>query len=95
MTALQSTVVTHEVETYSLFRRICSDFHKFPPVKDHTLRRIRTVFGTVKVRNPRWMLCQDCHPGVDGAIAPMKEICPDRATFELMGLTARLGSMMR
>ena len=40
------------------------------------------------------MLCQDCHPGMDSAFAPPKEICPDRATFELMELTARLGSMM-
>lgn len=28
------------------------------------------------------------------AFAPLKEICPDRATSELMELTARLGSMM-
>ncbi|PWJ88146.1 hypothetical protein C8D77_11239 [Mesorhizobium loti] len=28
------------------------------------------------------------------AFAPLKEICPDRATPELMELTARLGSMM-
>lgn len=29
-----------------------------------------------------------------GALAPLKEICPDQATPELMELTARLGSMM-
>ncbi|MFH1345378.1 MAG: ISKra4 family transposase, partial [Pseudomonadota bacterium] len=94
MTTLQSAVVAHEAETYSLFRRVCPDCHTFRPVKDYTSRRIRTVFGTVEVRNPRWMLCQDCHPGMDSAFAPLKEICPDRATPELMELTARLGSMM-
>lgn len=94
MTALQSAVVAHEAETYSLFRRVCPDCHTFRPVKDYTTRQIRTVFGTVKVRNPRWMLCRDCYPGMDGAFAPLKEICPDRATPELMELTARLGSMM-
>lgn len=31
---------------------------------------------------------------MDGAFAPLKENCPDRATPELMELTARLGSMM-
>jgi len=91
---LQSAVVNHEAETYSLFRRVCPDCHTFRPVKDYTSRRIRTVFGTVEVRNPRWMLCRDCHPGMVGAFAPLKEICPDRATPELMELTARLGSMM-
>ncbi|MGY3333761.1 hypothetical protein ACVILI_006838 [Mesorhizobium sp. USDA 4775] len=57
MTALQSAVVNHEAETYSLFRRVCPDCHRFRPVKDYTTRRIRTVFGIVEVRNPRWMLC--------------------------------------
>lgn len=94
MAALQGAVVSHEAETYSLFRRVCPDCHTFRPVKDYTTRRIRTVFGTVEVRNPRWVLCPDCHPGMAGAFAPLKEICPDRATPELMELTARLGSMM-
>jgi len=94
MVALQKAVVTQEAETYALFRRVCPDCQIFRPVKDYTTRRIRTVFGMVEVRNPRWMLCRDCHPGMDGAFAPLKEICPDRATPELMELTARLGSML-
>jgi len=94
MAALQSAAVNHEAETYAHFRRVCSDCHTLRPVKDYTTRRIRTVFGTVEVGNPRWMLCRDCHPGMVVAFAPPKEICPDRATPELMELTARLGSMM-
>ena len=94
MAALQNAVVNHEAETYALLRRVCPDCHTFRPVKDYTSRRIRTVFGTVEVRNPRWMLCRECHPGMVGAFAPLKEICPDRATPELMELTARLGSML-
>jgi len=94
MTTLQSAVVKHEAQTYTLFRRICPDCHKFRPVKDYATRRIRTVFGAVAVRNPRWMLCRECHPGLVDAFAPLKEIFPDRATPELMELTARLGSMM-
>ena len=94
MVTLQTAVVTQEAEAYALFRRVCPDCHNFRPVKDYTARRIRTVFGTVEVRNPRWMLCRDCHPGMDAAFAPLKEICPDRATPELMELTVRLGSMM-
>ena len=46
------------------------------------------------VRNPRLMPCRDCHPGMVVAFAPLNEICPDRATPEMMELTARLGSMM-
>jgi hypothetical protein len=56
--------VNHEAETYSLFRRVCPDCQTFRRVKDYTMRRIRTVFGIVEVRNPRWMLCRDCHPTI-------------------------------
>lgn len=94
MASLQEAAVNHEAETYTLFRRVCPDCHRFRSVKDYTTRRIRTVFGTVKVRNPRWKLCEHCHPWVVDAFAPLHEICPDRATPELMELTARLGSMM-
>ena len=94
MSSLQSAVVNHEAETYSLVRRIRLDYHTFRPIKDYTARRIRTVFGTVEVRSPRWMLCRDCSPGMDDAFAPLKEIRPDRATPKLMELTAWMGSMM-
>lgn len=40
------------------------------------------------------MLCRDCYPCMVVAFAPLRESCPDRATSELMELTARLGSMM-
>jgi len=62
MAALQTVLVSQEA-TYTLFRRICPDCGVLRPVKDYTSRRIRTVFGTVEVRNPRWMLCRNCHPG--------------------------------
>ena len=77
MAALQTAVVNQEADTYTLFRRICPDCGLLRPVKDYTTRRIRTVFGTVEVRNPRWMLCRNCHPGFALAFAPLQEICPD------------------
>jgi hypothetical protein len=33
-------------------------------------------------------------PGVDFTITPVSELCPDRATAELMTLTAKLGALM-
>jgi hypothetical protein len=70
MAALQGAVVSHEAETYSLFRRVCQDCHTFRPVKDYTTRRIRTVFGTVEVRNPRWALryCLNTFPARNSAV---------------------------
>ena len=94
MAAVQIAVVNQEVDAYTFFRRICPDCGVLRPVKDYTTRRIRTVFGTVGVRNPRWMLCRNCHPAFAFPFAPLQEICPDRATAELTELTARLGSRM-
>ena len=94
VTALQTAVVGQEADVYTLFRRVCPDCGALRPVKDYTPRRIRTVFGTVEVRNPCLMLCRDCHPGLAFAFAPLGDICPDRATPEVIELTARLGSMM-
>lgn len=63
MAALQNAVVNHEAETYALLRRFCPDCHTLRPVTDYTTRRIQAVCGTIEVRNPRWMLCRECHPG--------------------------------
>jgi hypothetical protein len=52
------------------------------------MRKICTVFGTVEVKNPRWMLCQRCLPHISMPFTVLGEICPDRATPELMKLTA-------
>ncbi|NLS06964.1 hypothetical protein HGP14_27065 [Rhizobium sp. P32RR-XVIII] len=76
LAALQSAVVGHEAETFCLCRRVCSDCHAFRPVKDYTTRRLRTVFGTVEVRNPRWMLCRDCYPGMIAAFPPISSKGP-------------------
>lgn len=35
MEALQSAVVNHEAETYSVYRRVCPDCHTFRAVKDY------------------------------------------------------------
>jgi hypothetical protein len=80
MAALQTAMASQEADTYTLFRRICPERGVLRPVKDYMTRRIRSVFGTVEVRNPRWMLRRNCHPGFVLGFAPLQEICPDRAT---------------
>jgi hypothetical protein len=94
MSTLQEFVVKQELATYALARRVCPSSERLRPVKDYTMRKIRTVFGTVEVKNPRWMLCQRCLPHISMPFTVLGEICPDRATPELMELTARLGSML-
>jgi hypothetical protein len=94
MSALQEFVVKQELATYALARRVCVSCERLRPVKDYTRRKIRTVFGTVAVKNSRWMGCRHCFPHFSMAFSVLGEICPDRATPELMEVTARLGSML-
>ena len=94
ISALQEFVVKQELATYALARRVCVSCERLRPVKDYTRRKIRTVFGTVAVKNPRWMVCRRCFPHFSMAFSVLGEICPHRATPELMEVTARLGSML-
>ena len=64
MSTLQEFVVKQELATYALARRVCASCERLRPVKDYTMRKIRTVFGTAEVKNLRWMLCQRCLPHI-------------------------------
>ncbi len=79
MSTLQEFVVKQELATYALTRRVCASCERLRPVNDYTMRKLRTVFGTVEVKNPRWMLCQRCLPHISMPFTVLGEICPDRA----------------
>ena len=51
MSRLQEFVVKQELATYAQARRVCPSCERLRPVKDYTIRKIRTVFGTVEVKN--------------------------------------------
>jgi len=61
---------------------------------DYGKRKIRTVFGRVEVSDPRIINCRRCLPYFSDASAVLRDICPDRATPELMDLSARMGGLM-
>ena len=63
---LQGSVVKQELVTYAAAWRVYPECERRRPVKDYTMRKIRTVFGTVEVKNARWMLCQGCLPHMHG-----------------------------
>lgn len=75
-------MLTNEAADRRPAYRVCHDRHTFRPVKDYTTR---------EVRNPRWEQSRDYHPGMAGAFAPLKEICPDRATPEFDGTDGTAG----
>jgi hypothetical protein len=94
MASLQLHIVEQQCALYVLFRRHCQGCGGTRPIKDYSTRTIRTVYGAVTVESPRLYPCRRCMPGVDFTITPVSELCPDRATAELITLTAKLGALM-
>ena len=94
MASLQRHIVEQQCAFYVLFRRHCQGCGGTRPIKDYSTRTIQTVYGAVTVESPRLYPCRRCMPGVDFTITPVSELCPDRATAELMTLTAKLGAVM-
>jgi hypothetical protein len=88
LASLQRPLIEHQCALYVLFRRHCQGCGGTRPIKDYSTRTIQTVYGAVTVESPRLYPCRRCMPGVDFTIAPVSELCPDRATAELMTLAA-------
>lgn len=85
--SLQGFLVEQQCGLYVMFRRHCQGCGGTRPIKDYTSRTIQTVYGAVTVRSPRLYPCRRCIPGIDFTITPVSELCPDRATPELMALS--------
>ena len=94
MASLQRHIVEQQCALYALFRRHCQGCGGTRPIKDYSTRTIQTVYGAITVESPRLYPCRRCMPDLDFTITPVSELCPDRATAELMTLTAKLGALM-
>jgi hypothetical protein len=90
---LQECVICQQAKEYTTCRRVCPRCYQMRPVKDYKLRPVDTLFGTVRVRSPRWLLCccQSCWG--QPAFSPLTEIIPRRCTPELEYLLARFSSL--
>jgi hypothetical protein len=94
MAEIQKIVTEREVALWVKCSRICRSCAGLQPIKDYQVRSILTVYGAVQVKYPRLMLCQKCNPARCTTFSPLTSICPDRATPELLELSARLGATM-
>lgn len=94
MASLQRHIIEQQCALYILFRRHCQGCGGTRPIKDYSTRTIQTVYGAVTVESPRLYPCRRCMPGINFTITPVSELCPGRATAELMTLTAKLGALM-
>ena len=82
---LQESVKKRELVTYRLCpRRGYPECVRLRPVKNYMMRKIRTAFGTVEIKNARWILCRRCLPRTCMTFTVLNEICPDQARPELI-----------
>lgn len=79
----------------TVFFRICPTCLEPQRLKDHRLRRLDTVFGTVRFRSPRLVAC-GCEPPffLEVDYCPFMLLIPERSTPELQRLQATLASEM-
>jgi hypothetical protein len=94
MAEIQKIVVEREMAHWVAGSRISHYCAALLPIKDYQTRSILSVYGAVRVRYPRLVVCQKCNPFNTSAFSPLASICPNRATPELLELLAKLGATM-
>src|SRR3954466_8377044 len=76
---LQRHLVQAQTEEYCRSRRRCPRCGAQRPLKDRRPRQLRSLFGVVAVRAPRFAPCR-CSVGHRQILSPVGEIMPDRCT---------------
>lgn len=92
MKEVQKIIIERQLDLWVRYCRVCPTCDGLLPIKDYNQRKILTVFGEIPVRFPRLMVCQKCNPACCFSFSPAADICKDRATPELLELSAKLGA---
>ena len=93
LAGLQRHLVQAQTEEHCQARRRCPRCGGQRPLKDRRPRQLRSLFGVVEVRAPRFGSCQ-CSVTLRSSISPVAEIMPDRCTPEFERVLARLGALL-
>ncbi len=94
MSEVQKIVVERECELWTEQSRVCRSCMGRLPIKDYRDRSFLTIYGPVKVRSARLKECQRCNPWAHFTHSPLAHLCRDRATPELMEISAKLGALL-
>lgn len=93
MSENQKIVVGRECELWTEQSCVCRSCMGRLPIKDYRHRAFLTIYGPVEVRSARLKDCQCCNPWSRLTHSPLVYLCPDRATPELMEISAKLGAL--
>ena len=93
LAGLQHHLVQAQAEEHCQVRRRCPRCGGQRPLKDRRPRQLRSLFGTVELRAPRFEPCQ-CSVTLRTILSPVTEIMPDYCTPEYERVLAEFGALL-
>ena len=93
LAGLQRHLVPAQAEEHCQVRRRCPRCGGQRPLKDRRPRQLRSLFGTVEVRAPRFEPCQ-CSVTLRTILSPVKAIMRDCCTPEYELVLAQFGALL-
>ena len=93
LAGLQRHLVQTDAEEHCQVRRRRPRCGGQRPLKDQRPRQLRSLFGTVEVRAPRFEPCR-CGVSLNTILSPVKEIMPERCTPEYERMLAEFGALL-
>jgi hypothetical protein len=90
---IQQQLVEQQTAEYLCTQRHCSDCGNKRYHKGEHRVTIRTLFGKLRLKSPRFYHCQ-CKPSLTRTFSPLAERLPERSTPELLYLETKWASLM-
>jgi len=90
---VQQVVVDEQVRTCLADQMACPHCCRARRHKDTDTIVVRTLFGTLHLRSPRWWHC-GCQPQPLRTFSPLAALLPERTTPELLYLESKFSGLM-
>ncbi len=90
---MKAVVVDEQVRSCLAEQVCCPDCGRAQRHKDATTIVLRTLFGTVHLRSPRWWHCV-CRPQPTRTFSPLAAALPERTTPELLYLETKFSGLI-
>jgi hypothetical protein len=90
---VQEVVIAEQVSSCLVNQVACPQCHQARCHKDATTIALRTLFGTLPLRSPRWWHCS-CQPQPTRTFSPLAAVLPERTTPELIYLESKFSGLI-
>ena len=90
---VQEVVIAEQVSSCLVNQVACPHCHQARCHKDGTTIVLRTLFGTLHLRSPRWWHCS-CQPQPTRTFSPLAAVLPERTTPELIYLESKFSGLI-